>query len=469
MLILMTIAALGVPLLVIVRNHALDEIKDSLKGDAYRTASLVVTAVERGDDRTVAEIAGRVARQSKSRVTVTGSDGALIFDSDNPDRASEDFANRPEIQAALSGVDAADIRRSETLGSEILVVAVPVARAGHIAGAVRLSRAIAEVRADQLKTTVSVAALLAILVGAGAWISSVISHSVGRPLAEIGSVAERIGNGEYSARAREIGPPEIRELARSLNNSAARVETAVSTERTFVGNAAHQLKTPLTAIGIRLDSIASESSLEGDARADLTAARREVKGLGRLVDQLLLLARTQEAAGAHIDEPSDPGPALRALGLQWRETMAGEGIDLEVEIETDLPKIGLAPDLLAQACENLLDNVVQYCPDSGNALFEAKRDSGRLRVRVLDNGDGLEPDIEASVFERFTRGTTATPGTGLGMALVRQVVESVGGTVELATSTAGTEVTLRIPSAGSSMLPDTRRPNDTRVVMPDRR
>lgn len=446
-LILLTIAALGVPLLVIVRDHALDEIQDSLKGDAYRTASLIVTAIERGDDRTVAETADRVARQSKSRVTVTDSDGGLIFDSDNPERASEDFANRPEIQAALSGVDAAEIRRSETLGTEILVVAVPVARAGHIAGAVRLSRDIAGVRADQLKTTVSVAALLAILVGAGAWISSVISRSVGKPVAEIGRVAERIGHGEYSARARETGPPEIRELAHSLNNSAARVETAVSTERTFVGNAAHQLKTPLAAIGIRLDSIASEPSLKGDARADLMAAKSEVKGLGRLVDQLLVLSRTGETAGTHIDEPSDPGPALRAVGSQWRETMAEEGIDLDVEIDGDLPEVSLAPDLLAQACENLLDNVVRYCPDSESALFEAQRDSGGLKIRVLDNGGGLDPSVEASVFDRFTRGTTALPGTGLGMAVVRQVVESVGGGVELKTSSAGTEVILRIPTA----------------------
>lgn len=446
-LILLTITALGVPLLVIVRDHALDEIQDSLKGDAYRTASLIVTAIERGDDRSVAETADRVARQSRSRVTVTNSEGALIFDSDNPERASEDFANRPEIQAALSGVDAAEIRRSETLDTEILVVAVPVARAGQVAGAVRLSRDIAGVRSDQFKTTVGVAALLAILVGAGAWISSVISRTVGKPVAEIAGVAERIGHGEYSARAREVGPPEIRELARSLNNSAARVETAVATERTFVGNAAHQLKTPLAAIGIRLDSIAGEPDLAEDARSDLAAAKSEVKGLGRLVDQLLLLSRTGEAAGAHKDEASDPVPALRAVGSQWRETMAEEGIDLDVEIAADLPKVSLAPDLLAQACENLLDNVVRYCPDSGGALFEARRDLEGLKIRVLDNGGGLDPGVEASIFERFTRGRTALPGTGLGMALVRQVVESVGGKAELETSPSGTEVTLSIPSA----------------------
>ncbi|RIK10270.1 MAG: hypothetical protein DCC49_03815 [Acidobacteria bacterium] len=446
-LILLTIAALGVPLLVIVRDHALDEIQNSLKGDAYRTASLVVTAIEQGNDRQVAEIADYAARQSNSRVTVTDRDGALIFDSDNPDRASEDFANRPEIEAALSGIDASEIRMSETLGTEILVVAVPVARAGRIAGALRLSRGIAEVRADQFKTTASVVALLAILVGAGAWISSGIGRSVGRPVAEIGRVAERIGHGEYSARAREVGPPEIRELAHSLNNSAARVETAVSTERTFIGNAAHQLKTPLAAIGIRLASISDEPHLSDVALADLKEAKTEVQDLGRLVDQLLLLSRTTDATGAHIDEPSDPGPALRAIASQWREAMATQGIDLEVEIARDLPKISLAPDLLAQACDNLLDNVTRHCPNSKSALLEAVSEQERLKIRVLDTGGGLSPEIERTAFARFTRGTSAIPGTGLGLALVRQVAESVGGSVELSTSPAGTEVTLRIPSA----------------------
>lgn len=446
-LILLTIAALGVPLLVIVRDHALDEIESALKGDAYRAASLLVTALERGDKAAVTKTASGVAEMTNSRVTVTEGSGFLVFDSDDPSRASEDFSNRPEIKAALSGLDLAEIRKSETLGTEILVIAVPAARAGKVVGAVRLSRDITSVRADQLKTTVGVAALLVLLAGIGGWISSVVSRGIGKPVGEIAGVAERIGHGEYSARAREVGPPEIRELARSLNNSAARVETAVATERTFVGNAAHQLKTPLAAIGIRLDSIAEESSLGEDARSDLTAAKSEVKSLGRLVDQLLLLSRTGEAAGAHIDEPSDPGPALRAVGSQWREIMAEEGIDLDVEIEADLPRVNLASDLLAQACENLLDNVVRYCPDSNGALFEAQRSPAGLKIRVLDNGRGIDPSIEASIFERFTRGTTSLPGTGLGMALVRQVVESVGGGVELETSKAGTEVILRIPSA----------------------
>lgn len=449
-LVLLTIAALGVPLLIIVRDHALDEIESTLKGDAYRTASLLVTPLERGDRSAVAATAAGVATQTKSRVTVTDAAGHLVFDSDDPARSSDDFSNRPEIQTALAGLDVAEIRRSETLGTEILVIAVPAARGGSVAGAIRLSRDIANVRADQLKTTVGVVALLGLLAGVGAWISSIVSRSVGKPVAEIAGVAEQIGHGKYSARAREIGPPEIRGLARSLNSSAARVEAAVETERTFVGNAAHQLKTPLAAIGIRLDSFAGKASLEDDARSDLVAARDEVRGLGHLVDQLLALSRTS-GDSTLIDEPSDPGPALRALGSEWREHMADEGIDLDVSIAADLPEVSLAPDLLAEACENLLDNVVRYCPDSDSAEFAASFDNDHVVIRVADRGPGIDPSVKEAVFDRFKRGSSHIPGTGLGMSLVKQVAESAGGSVELDTSSRGTAVTIRIPPAAAPL------------------
>lgn len=444
-LVILTIVTLGAPLIIIVRDHALDEIESALKGDAYRTASLLVMALEKSDRASIANIASSAAHQSLSRITVTDAEGNLLFDSDNPSRPAEDFSNRPEIQAAIAGFDTTEIRRSETLGTEILVVAVPAAREGRIAGAVRLSREIANVRAEQLKITASILLLLALLAAVGAWIASIVSRSIGASVAEIARAASRIGHGDYSARAAEGGPPEIRSLARSLNNSAARVEAAIATEKTFVGNAAHQLKTPLTAIGIRLDSIAKTAELDEESLGNLLEARQEVGDLARLIDQLLALARTSGDKPL-VDQPVDVRPALKAVALEWQERLARVGIDLSIEIAPDLPRISLAADLLAEACDNLLDNVASYCAGSDAAEFLAFSNGDELIVRVADEGPGIDERVRETVFDRFTRGSSRMPGAGLGMALVRQVAEAAGGRVELETSEKGTTVTIRIPA-----------------------
>lgn len=449
LLILVTIGALGIPLLIVVRDHALDEVESSLMGDAFQTASLVVAVLESSDPAAIEGVAKGVSAQTGARVTVTDATGHLVFDSDTPGREVEDFTNRPEIQTALSGLTATEIRHSQTLNTDLLVVTVPVARAGKVVGVVRLSRDIAEVRADQLRASIGVGVLLALLAAAGAWVASIVSRGVTRPLIAIADTAEMIGRGELEARALEAGPPEIRSLARTLNDSARRVGSAIATERSFMGNAAHQLKTPLTALGIRLEAIGDSVDLNDSARRDLAAARSEVQALSRLIDQMLTLSRTSEPGAVLLEQPSDATPVLVSVAKMWREQLADLGIDLETEIEPDLPPIALPPELVAQASENLLDNIAKYCPDSDRASFRAGRAADEsLEITVSDSGPGLDANSAERAFDRFVRGQTPASGSGLGLAVVRQVAEAAGGTVDLTTSADGTTVQMRIPGYG---------------------
>lgn len=445
LLVTLTVIGIGVPLVIAVRAHALDETDARMKQDAFVAASLMVDGMRTGNRDLVARRARDVSTSAGARVSVTDPAGRLVFDTSDERRDVEDFSNRPEIQVALSGQPAVEVRHSETLGADLLAVAVPIAAGGHVYGVVRLLEPLSQVRRDQQRATLGVIGIALLLIIAGAGMSSVISRSVTRPVEDIARMADAIGEGDLTARTREGGPPEIRKLAESMNDSAARVQAAVATERSFIGNAAHQLRTPLTALGLRLDTLAADPSLTPSRLDDITAARAELSGLARLLDQLLILSRTSESGAILLAHPVDIRPAIENVAATWKERLADAGTDLNVAIERDLPLLRIPPELIADACENLLDNVLLYAGGCETADLAAYVRGGNLVISVADTGDGMPSDVSERAFARFTRGSSGQPGTGLGLAVVRQVAEAAGGSAEIESSESGTTVTMKLP------------------------
>ncbi len=200
------------------------------------------------------------------------------------------FASRPEIAAALRGRTVDGIRNSETLHHRLLYVAVPVASAGRVFGAVRITYPTSTLDSRTNRYRLSLLAVALIVLAAATVIGLLLARSVALPLRRLEAVAARIGAGELAARAREeSGPPEVRRLARQLNRTTAKLEALVASQDQFVADASHELRTPLTALRLRLEN--------GEAEAALV----EVERLARLVDELLALARADAETGAADD------------------------------------------------------------------------------------------------------------------------------------------------------------------------
>jgi len=261
-----------------------------------------------------------------------------------------------------------------------------------------------------------------------------VSRSVAAPLQRVAAAAEAIARGEAGTRAPVSGPQEVRALASSFNTMADRVEAARQSQRDFVANVSHELKTPLTSIqGF------SQALLDGTASTPETAARaarvvhEEAERMRRMVDELLTLARFDAGQMVMARDPVELGPLLRACV----EKLAPQAQAAEVALELDVPDRLLVTgdaDRLAQVLSNLLDNGVAHTPAGGSVAVAARRagEGHFVEVTVTDTGRGIPADALPRIFERFYQVDKArrrSRGAGLGLAITKEIVEAHGGTI----------------------------------------
>ncbi len=282
---------------------------------------------------------------------------------------------------------------------------------------------------DESVTTVVIAASVLAVV-ASVILAVVLGRMLARPLAEIGGAARRIADGDYAARVPREGPEELASLADSFNQMAASLERQESMRRDFIANAAHELRTPLTNL---------QGYLEALRDGVITADRATYESLHEEADRLVRLSRSLDAlaegdAGTSRPELVDLDLAM-AIGSALElaaPSIERAGLRLTVEVPPTLPARA-DPDRLAQVLANLLSNAVRYTPAGGAVTVRAERRPGDVLVSVLNTGDGIPPDDLDRVFDRFYRveksRDRARGGAGIGLAIVKQLVEQGGGRV----------------------------------------
>ena len=280
-----------------------------------------------------------------------------------------------------------------------------------------------------------------VVVGSGLVLAWLLARPLVRQIDSLGDAAVRLGRGEGGARAPEEGPAELAELARSFNDMAASVTGTLESQREFVANASHQLRTPLTGIRLRLEAIAHEG---GSAGIQAEKAEAELDRLSALVDDLLALARTAEpqTTGAAVDLSE---LAVEA-GARWAGRAASAGTRIEV-VPDGTGTVWADRDDLSHVLDNLLDNALRYTPRGTGVRVETAIRDGCVVLAVGDSGPGIAPEDRPRVFERFYRGANgraAGSGTGLGLAIVDALARRWGGSVALADGP-GTRIEVSLP------------------------
>jgi len=272
----------------------------------------------------------------------------------------------------------------------------------------------------------SLGAVVLVAVGATAVVALAVARSITRPTADLRRAAMRIAEGDLSARAAiKDAPRELSELAHAFDDMAARLEELVESQRAFVADASHQLRTPLTALRLRLENL--EATVADSETEDVGGVVVEAERLSRLVDQLLELSRAGSADTVAVDVVDVIEQRVRL----W-ETVADEaGIELRTDIASDDRCVAsVIPDGLEQVLDNLLDNAIRYSHRGGtvNVAMRATSD-GSCVVEVADTGEGVTDEELPRIFDRFWRGGSEQPGTGLGLAIVSHLVGRSGGSV----------------------------------------
>jgi signal transduction histidine kinase len=428
-LVLVVLAALEVPLGVQNARTERRDLESKVEHDATTLASLTEDALKHPVPRLLAPVAAlayRYQQDTGGRVVIVNQRGLALIDTNPRGAGAESFASRPEIEAALQGNLVAGTRPSQTLHTKLLYVAVPVSSAGHVEGAVRITYPTPAIDARILRYWLVLAAIAGVVLVTATVVGIRLAAFVARPLRRLERAAGAVGRGELSTRATEDeGPPEVRSLARVFNETVAKLEHVLRSQEDFVADASHQLRTPLTALRLRLENLTRDVAEPG--QSELAGALAEAERLSGLVDGLLSLARADaEAAPAG---PVDVGALLRDRVDAWSAFAGERGVRLAAET-TQAPVALASEERLRQAIDNLIENAVEVSPRTGTVTLSARSVSPWVELRVRDEGPGMSPDELGRAFDRFWR-ARAGEGSGLGLAIVRRLVEADGGTVEL--------------------------------------
>ena len=258
---------------------------------------------------------------------------------------------------------------------------------------------------------------------------------VSRPLARLDTAARKIADGDLTVRAKtRYGPPELRRMAATFNMMAGRLEALVHGHRAMLADASHQLRTPLTALRLRLDLLAADSAPA--AAAELAGAQEEIARLSRLVDGLLATARA-EAVTEQLEQ-IDVMEAVSERVAAWQPVADGNGVKLLADAPSAAPPalVALGAGHLEQILDNLLDNAIEAIGGEGGTVrvSVAKSETGTT-LTVADDGPGMTPHERSRAFLRYTTGSQN--GTGLGLAIVHRLVTANGGTIKLADTPGG--------------------------------
>ena len=314
-----------------------------------------------------------------------------------------------------------------------------------------IPRSIADNTVPPFLMTIRLAILMvsAIIAVLAAIVSILFSRTITRPLAKLTGAAHVLASGDYSARVTTHSQSEVGELATTFNEMATRLEKDVDElrkqefwRRELIMNITHDLATPLTAIaGLGESLVDGVNQDREDFEATGRIIVRETLRLRRLVQDLHLMAKVE--AGA-----MQPQPKVLRLAAVVDEALAVLAPEFEranVEplnnVAFDLPPALADPDMLMRVFSNLCDNALRHTPSGGTVIVEARQQGNMLEVAVTDSGKGIPPEALARVFDRFYRADTSrqvrTGGSGLGLTIVRAIVEAHGGTIRAENASQG--------------------------------
>jgi len=271
-------------------------------------------------------------------------------------------------------------------------------------------------------------ALLVAVVASGL-AALVVAWRVVRPLRRIDDAASRIAEGDYGARVPGDGPQEVARLADSFNRMAEGLEEQERLRRELIANAAHELRTPLTNLQGYLEGLRDE--VIPPTREMFTSLHEEADRLVRLARSLDQLAEG-DLGGPVALADIDLSAAVRSAVELAQPRFQRAGVRLEVDIPDGVTVVA-DDDHIAQVMHNLLQNAVRYTDAGQSARVVVERAPGSAVVQVINDGPGIPADDLPHVFERFYRveksRDRAHGGAGIGLAIVRQLVERAGGRV----------------------------------------
>lgn len=446
-IIILMLVVQDVPLFGYLDNMEHTQIYTSLERDAWRLADNIDTGIQDNNVTGITKVIKKYVANTESgaRVIVTDADGVVIAASDDQD-VGANYTNRPEVVAAMTGQAATGERQSDTLQDELVYTAVPIESQYSVIGTLRISfsgRAIDQLVSNRIRG-LALVGFLTIIITLIATV--IIANSITGRLRRIQKATSEVAMGNLDLKLHDkeqsaTAAPEVRQLEQAFDFMVDRLKSVLDSQRSFASDASHQLRTPLTALRLKLENAAALVD-DPEASADaIESASAEVVRLQMLVDGLLALARL-EGSNPQL-EHIDITEAVTSKVELWMPLAQERDIRIVAKAAPAL-EAAATPMAVDQILDAYLDNALDFTPDGGTITVSARRVDDRIEVNVIDEGPGISPEDAVRAFNRFWRGRSDDSGTGLGLAIVARLAAVIGAQVSLtrAKPTGGTIATL---------------------------
>ncbi|WP_431982891.1 ATP-binding protein [Streptomyces qinglanensis] len=391
--VLVVVAVFGISLVIVESRTIENSTKENVRSEAVRLVSTVESRL----------VAGERVTEESIGVTTSKDRYVRYIRVDLPGRRPIEVGDKPSGEVVES-------RQTGAHGERITVQASRSA-----------------VRAEVGRTLLIILAVALLAVIAAAVLAVRQAHRVAAPLTDLAETAERLGSGDPRPRHRRYGVPELDRVADVLDGSADRIGRMLTAERRLAADASHQLRTPLTALSMRLEEIIAMA--EGDepedravVKEEATIALAQVERLTDVVQRLLTNSRdprTGSAVGFDLDE------VVKQQIEEWKPAYRSAGRAIVRSGKTGLRAVG-TPGAVAQVLATLIENSLMH--GAGTVALRTRVTGNQVVVEVTDEGPGVDEALGSRVFERTVSGHNST---GLGLAVARDLAEADGGRLEL--------------------------------------
>jgi heavy metal sensor kinase len=421
-----------------------------------RLATIEASAMSDSPDETVHFHDEVFVRPSQGGETVLPRSAQVWTVEGEPEIRTPDLGGRnlplpDEIRRAVARNQRPEMFSLEMDGQRYRSIVYPLARVGPQHRIHLLQVAASTEQADAVLGRVL--RVLGLLVLGGAGLASLLGwwlagHAT-RPVREIVEQAETLDvEGEDHQVTAHTDTWEFRRLVQVLNSMLERVHETLASQRRFLAEAGHEIRTPLTVLRGDVEVVLRRDRSRSDLRRVLEQALDDLREASRLADDLITLARTESGMLEPEPSPFLAVDLLERVAARYRQAAGEKGITVEVEASAELSVEG-DWEYLERAVNNLADNAIKYAGSGGRVLLRARSPSdGRVSLAVIDDGPGVPSEERKRIFERFYRGESArrdSEGSGLGLAIARAIVEAHGGELTLSSEVGvGTEVTIEL-------------------------
>ena len=376
------------------------------------------------------------------RILVYNSNRELLADSRNGSASALTTPRR--LQLLLNGIGMRDTSGNLWLYSvarmkdgNFLLLATP-----------RPKIALLTILRDEFVPPFTVAGVIALLVSL--LVAFGLARWIGDPLQQVVVASQRLPSAEAQPIAPQ-GPHEVQELTRAFNKMNTRVQISQKSQREFVANVSHELKTPLTSVqGFAQALLDGTASTPEEQKQAAQVIFNESGRMHRMVLDLLDLARLDAGTLDLQRAPVDLTAVLNGLAEEFAPQARAGNVDIRVE-STTLPAITGDGDRLVQVFTNLVDNALKFTPAGGSITLRAAQVGSGVQVEVADTGAGISPESLPNIFDRFYQADPSRPGgrkhgSGLGLAIVKEIVGAHGGKISVRSEPGkGTSFTVILP------------------------